>query len=154
MKATALILSTLLFVFAVKEAEGSIRNYVNASATGENSEVDVKIDNNFGTGTTNTSSVKSESTTKVDITQEGTGTSSVTINGKEYKVEGAGSLHVDESTNGSPTISPSEDGSTTATPTSSESQEEPNSVEENKSFIERFFRQLREDIRNLFASLF
>ena len=155
MKPAALLITTLLFVFAVKEAEGSIRNYVRTSAEGDGASVNVDIKNNVNTGSS-TTRVQDESTTKVEIDQEGGGTSSVTINGKEYKVEGTGSLNIEEKTPlGSPTVSPTVTGNPTATPSESEENNEVVSIkDENKSFLANLFAGLRERFKSLLSSFF
>ena len=58
------------------------------------SSVNVQINNSLNTK--NTTSYSSETKTKIDIEQSGNGTSEVKVNGKEYKVEGPGELHINE----------------------------------------------------------
>ena len=154
MKPTAIIVSLFLLVFATKEAEGSIRNYVNASATGDDSSVNVKINNSFGTTNSNTSNVQGESTTRVEINQEGTGTSSVNVNGKEYKVEGPGNLNVEEKTPTGNEESNTTTPSATVTKTEDLNLSAPDVTTENNNFLRMLFSQIRESLKNFLGNLF
>ncbi|KKU64275.1 MAG: hypothetical protein UX87_C0007G0015 [Candidatus Amesbacteria bacterium GW2011_GWA1_47_16] len=61
-------------------------------------------------------SVTSRTDTNVSISQTGEGTSSVKINGKEYRLDGPGEIKVNESSGTDPTGSPTATTSPTPTP--------------------------------------
>lgn len=104
MKLPALILTSALFI--------SFTSSANAASGG--SSVNVRINNSLNSGNVSSQSF-SKTETKVNISQEGEGTSSVTINGKEWKLEGPGEISVNESSDTSPTSGPT--SSPTQTPT-------------------------------------
>ncbi len=62
-------------------------------ANSANININSRISSNSNSGSQSFSS----SNSRIDISQSGEGTSKVTINGKEYKVEGPGELHVNNS---------------------------------------------------------
>lgn len=87
---TVLITTLILFL--------SLSSNVLAS-TGDSS-VNVNIHNSVNIGNSSQSSSKTE--TKVNISQEGEGTSSVKVNGKEWKLEGPGKINVNETSTNEP----------------------------------------------------
>lgn len=148
MRLTALIITPILFFG------------VTTIAFAGDSSVNVRINNNVNSKSTTTYS--SHTKTKIDIEQEGNGYSEVTVNGKEYKVEGPGELHVDEyiSSTNPPTTSntntpkPTIERSPTPTPretaevevlgvsTQSFSDVIEDKIEELRNYFERFFTDL------------
>lgn len=141
-----LILSAIFVLLSpsiTKATSSNIETNINASSNGGTTEV--RVNNQVNTGS-NTTSVKGTTTTKVNINQNGGGTSSVTVNGKEYKVEGTGSLSIDETTDtnssGSPTLKPTEP----ETPT----QDKDENTDEDKSGFRKFF----DSIKIFFSKLF
>lgn len=130
--ATLTFLLTLLILAPQVSAE--IRNNVSvrANSQGGESNVNVKVDNNVNSSSQNT--ISSQTKTDVHISQSGEGKSQVTINGKEYKLEGPGELNISNSTaSPSPTLSPS------ASPTSS-----PQIQEETKNQLNKIMELLQQ----------
>lgn len=88
----------LLSTSTVLASTSSISNDIDVSSNGGGSSVNVKVNNNVnGTNTSSTTTSTTQTKTNVNIDQSGDGHSSVTINGKEYKVDGPGSLNINES---------------------------------------------------------
>lgn len=143
-----ILVSGLLFLFP-SVVLGSISTNVSAESTGGDSSVKVNINNNVNVKN-NETSISSDTTTKVLINQTGEGTSSVKINGKEWNLEGSGTISVDDSNN---------DQEPTPTPESEETafpkpQAETENIDETKSFPEIIFDQMVETIKDFFKDLF
>lgn len=153
MKLAALLLIFLLTLVLASSNTFAITNRVNASSSsgpGGNSTTRVYINNNLNTGN-NTSSFTSETKTDVHISQEGEGTSSVNINGKEWKLEGPGEINVNEglsSTESSPTES------LTQTPTSEPKPEVLGDNDEVPSFLGEIFQNLFKSLQQFLSRIF
>lgn len=144
MKIPAYILSTFFFLTTVGTAYAG--------------SVNVNIKNNLNSD--DSSQISSSTHTKVNISQEGEGTSSVTVNGKEWKLEGPGEINVDESSDGTSTPGP------TSIPEEEESEDEPEENEpetpsdeepSENSFSEIFiqrFEAIRQYFQELFSTIF
>lgn len=124
------------------------------------SSVNVKINNSLNSG--NSTSYHSSTSTKVNINQEGEGTSEVKINGKEWKVEGPGDINVNESSETSPaptqstnptlapvTPTPNEEISPTPMP-----DEDTNPQPSFGDTLKERFEELRESLVNFFSKIF
>ena len=95
MKITAVSLFLVIFLLSASSASATtITNNVRVNANGSNANANVNISNNINSSSNYSSS--SESRTSVSISQTGEGESSVTVNGKEWKVEGLGEIKVNE----------------------------------------------------------
>ena len=151
MKPAALIISTLVFL-----------SFAQISSAGDSSAT-VKINNKINTGSS-TSTYSSNTSTKIDIENDGGGTSQVTINGKEYKVEGEGELHIDENSSSTNTPKPTsvsqteatEEPSPSATPSESPESEVlgATSLPSFTEILESRIEELKEMIREFFDNLF
>lgn len=144
--ALAIFSLILLGAPAAFASTANIDNNISAKSSGGNSSVNVNVNNEVNTGSQNTTS--SQTNTKVDIEQSGEGHSSVKINGKEYKVDGTGSLHINEpgsSSNPSPTptINPSPSSSSSSNSESSISGNITKQLEEVKSLLQRLISLLQ-----------
>ena len=130
---------------AVPSVFASVTNEVNIQSSGGTSTV--KVNNQMGSNTnsTNTSSSK----TNVEIHQTGEGTSKVSINGKEWKLEGPGDISVSEesSPNPSSTASPSATATPSATPDSNDTKEDQKNI---ITQIIKSLQQLIERLKKLF----
>lgn len=139
------LLLFLILLFIVPTVSASITNEVNINSSGGTSTV--KINNQLGTNTNSTTTPTSK--TNVEINQTGEGTSKVTINGKEWKLEGPGNITVSEESTPKPSSSPS--ASASATPSASPSTDELD--EQQKNIIAQIIKalqQLIERLQNLF----
>lgn len=123
----------------------------------EGSSVKVNI-NNTVNSTTNSDSSTSDTKAKIDIEQSGNGTSQVTVNGKEYKVEGVGELHIDENIPGnSQSTMDEEPGEVEITPPPTEEPEpsespNPEFGETLTTTIDNFFESLQNLISDFFEN--
>lgn len=124
MKFTVLLLSVLFYLIFASDANANVYNNIRAessSGEGGNASVNININNNINTGSSSYTST-SKTDTKIDLQQGGNGTSTVKINGKEWKLDGPGEIHVDENSSPSnastptPAISPTPEESPTPTP--------------------------------------
>lgn len=137
---------------------------VQASTGG--SSVKVKINNKVNS---DSSSFRSSSRTNVNIHQEGEGTSQVTINGQEWKLEGPGDINVNQDstpTPDNPTASPTqiptptqETVTPTLTPTPTVSptetpQEDGNSNSSFSEIMNARFKMIKESVQELFSKIF
>ena len=119
--------------------------------------MNVYIQNNVNTGKSINSST-SKTRTKVDIQQDGNGTSSVTVNGKEWKLDGPGEIHMDEnsdsndSTEPTPTVTPEPEESPTPTPEVLSAQDEIKLSFSQKMKLN--FMKINESFRKLFLNFF
>ena len=118
--------------------------------------VRVNVNNDINSGF---NSYSSETRTKVNISQDGEGTSSVKVNGKEWSLEGPGEISVDESSdsNSSPTLSPTENPTNTPTqipssesPTPTDGEELDSAPEEIHEFPALLFKEMVENLLNSF----
>src|SRR3989344_526047 len=119
MKLAALVLAIIIYLSFVPSINASVNNDIKVNSQGGGSSVKVNLKNNVNTGNYNYSS-SSQTDTNVNIKQTGEGTSSVKINGKEWKLEGPGEIDVNEGTRSeehTPTTGGSEDVSITESPT-------------------------------------
>lgn len=123
MKLTVLFLSTLLFitilfVTSIASVKADISNDVNVNSESKSgdSSVDVNINNQVNTDN-NINSASSETNTKVEIHQEGEGTSQVKVNDKEWVLEGPGDISVNESGESAFTPTPLSDEEESEQPT-------------------------------------
>lgn len=117
------------------------------------SSVNVSVSNHTGNSTS--TSYTSEGKTDVYINQTGEGTSSVKVNGKEWKLEGPGEIKVNEGTEtveNTPNPSPTDTASPSATvaPTEVDSAEVKNFLEK----IEDKIEEIRETIQEFFENIF
>lgn len=128
MKSTALvfILSIILFLTpSIFASNTSVKNNVDIDVNGGGSNVNVDINNNFKTSS---QTVKSSSKADVNINHKGEGssTSNVSVNGKNWHLEGPGKISVSE-------------GTSSSSPTSVNSATE---NQETKNAIEKIIKQL------------
>jgi hypothetical protein len=167
MKLPAVFLITILYLALTSPVQAGISNYVRASSnsgSGGNSTTQVNIKNNVNTGGS-VNSYKSETKTDVHISQEGEGTSSVTINGKEWKLEGPGEINVDENTDSvsstptpaptdtpDPTSTPTETPTPTPAPTGEILGDQDNTSTTIGKLIEDFMKSLREIFSKMFTT--
>ena len=89
MPKTALLLVILPLLLPMKVDATSSNVRVNTSS--DNSNIRVNVDSNVNSSST--SEISTSSSTNVHINQSGEGTSTVKINGKEYKLEGPGEIN-------------------------------------------------------------
>ncbi len=158
MRIAAILLTTIFLLNLAKIANASIDNYVKAKATGENASVKVNIKNNVNTGS-NTSSYQSETNTKVNISQTGEGTSSVTVNGKEWKLEGPGEINVNESSDSTSSDTQNSEPTNTPAPTSEPEPDVLSDTDENSpttfsEMIRQKIKDLKESVWALFYKIF
>src|SRR3989344_7239264 len=97
MKLAALVLAIIIYFSTTSSAYASVNNDIKVNSQGGGSRVKVNLKNNVNTDNYNYSS-SSQTDTNVNINQTGEGTSSVKINGKEWKLEGPGEINVNEGT--------------------------------------------------------
>ncbi len=93
----AIVVSAILFVSTssvVGANNANIDNKVKVNANGDSTSVNIDIKNNVNTDSNSTT--HKESSTNIHISQDGEGTSSVKVNGKEWKLEGPGEINVNE----------------------------------------------------------
>ena len=99
MKLTATIFSfafALLFLSTSTADAETIKNSVKVTANGSNANANINISNNINTSSNTSNYSNSQSKTNIYINQSGEGTSSVKINGEEWKLEGPGEINVNE----------------------------------------------------------
>ncbi|KKQ77299.1 MAG: hypothetical protein UT00_C0015G0010 [Parcubacteria group bacterium GW2011_GWA1_38_7] len=145
---SSILALNILFLFP-SVVFGSVSTNVSAESTGGVSSIKVNVNNNVNVKNDETF-VSSDTTTKVLINQTGEGTSSVKINGKEWNLEGPGTISFDESSSGQePTPTPESDEIETPEP-----QTETENPEETRSFPEAIFDQIVESIQDFIKSLF
>ena len=172
MKLTAIVMVILLFFFTVTDLKANISNRVRVESSGGTSSV--KINNQLGSNT-NSNTSNTSTSTKVEIDQSGEGTSEVSVNGKEWKLEGPGTISVDENSgiNDSAEVKAEsdeleneneddeneedlEDNDKNDTDEKDDIDENEDNDEENKTdnspfkFVKEFFQELR----NFFSDLF
>jgi len=144
----SLLFAGILLLFPVPSVYASIRNEVHASSTGGNSSVRVQVNNQVNTGNSTTTTTTTGKT-NVEIHQTGDGTSSVSVDGKEWKLEGPGDIS--ESVGSEESATPTPDGSPSATPTPTDSEQETQGfVEALKENLENF----KEALQNLMSLFF
>lgn len=144
----SIVALNLLFLFP-SIVLGNVSTNISAESTGDDSSVKVNINNNVNAKNDETF-VSTDSTTKVLINQTGEGTSSIKINGKEWKLEGPGNINVNESNDDQdPTTPPQPDETQSPEP-----QDETEKLEETKSFPEAIFDQIMETIQDFLKNLF
>lgn len=147
MKANGIFLVLVMFLAMPMTAH--------AENTG-NSSSEVRIINQVNTGgTSTTSTTTTEGSTNVEIHQTGEGTSSVTVNGKEWKLEGPGDISVQEGSVGAQTPTPTAPTGGSPTPTSSPTPAD--GEQDTQGFVEALKESLanfKESIQNIFSTFF
>lgn len=152
MKSSAIMLSLFLLFSAVRSVDANILNDIKAKSAGNGSSVHVEINNSVNTNSKNKSGSSSKTDTKVDISQEGEGTSSVKINGKEWKLEGPGEIHVNNDDTASTTPAATDEPKASPSPTDVESPT-PTPDEGQQKNAGNIFEMLRETLRKIFTNL-
>lgn len=162
MKIPAILFLAAILLTIPTTVLASIRNEVYAKSSGGDSSVNVEVNNEVNTGSSYTSTTTT-GTTNVEIHQTGTGTSTVRVNGKEWKVEGPGDISVSEGSNGKmtptstpvPQISATPTVTPTATVTPTDAPGEPH--DEQLVMLETFkqnMEKMKETLEYLFSSIF
>lgn len=97
--AALLFFATTVLVFP-RPADAAVENSIHINTNGSDAQVSVDVQNSVGGNTGSEGTSRTDSNTSVEIHQSGDGKSTVTVNGKEYSVDGPGDLSVTEPTDG------------------------------------------------------
>lgn len=142
MKIPAVVLVFICLLSLRTIVQAAITNEIRAESSGGS--VSVEVNNQVNTGNYSKTTTTTTGKTNIEIHQTGDGTSSVNINGKEWKLEGPGDISVQE------------DGAVNATrtPTPTAPIEEQEQEETLFESLRENLEKLKETIENLIDSIF